>query len=107
MTGLFTAMLWPGTLIYVEEKFENVGVAIYALMAAGGDMGASVAPQLVGILSDKFSLTDLALKISEMFNISTEQVGMRAGVLAAGFFPIAGVLCVLCMKKYFKERGKN
>lgn len=107
LTGLFTAMLWPGTLIYVEEKFENVGVAIYALMAAGGDMGASVAPQLVGILSDKFSLTDLALKISEMFNISTEQVGMRAGVLAAGFFPIAGVLCVLCMKKYFKERGKN
>ncbi len=107
LTGLFTSMLWPGTLIYVEEKFENVGVAVYALMAAGGDMGASVAPQIVGILSDKFGLTNLALKISEMLHISVEQVGMRAGLLAAGFFPIAGVLCVLCMKKHFKKRDEN
>ncbi len=106
LTGLFTSMLWPGTLIYVEEKFENVGVAVYALMAAGGDMGAAVVPELVGIVSDNFSLTDIALKISEMFHISTEQVGMRAGLLAAGFFPIAGVLCVLCMKKHFKKHGR-
>lgn len=106
LTGIFTAMLWPGTLIYVEEKFENVGVAIYALMAAGGDMGASVAPQLLGIVSDKFGLTNFALKISQMFNISTEQVSMRAGLLVAGIFPVAGVLCILCMKKYFKKRGK-
>ncbi|MBQ2614413.1 MAG: MFS transporter [Clostridia bacterium] len=106
LTGIFTAMLWPGTLIYVEEKFENVGVAIYALMAAGGDMGASVAPQLLGIVSDKFGLTNLALKISQMFHISTEQVSMRVGLFVAGLFPVAGVLCILCMKKYFKERGK-
>lgn len=107
MTGLFTSMLWPGTLIYVEEKFENVSVAVYALMAAGGDMGASVAPQMVGILSDKFSLTDLALRISEVFHISAEQVGMRVGLLAAGFFPIAGVVCVLCMKKHLKNKAKS
>ena len=103
MTGIFTSMLWPGTLIYVEEKFENVGVAVYALMAAGGDMGASVAPQLMGIVSDKFGLTQISLKISAMFNISAEQVGMRAGLLVAGLFPVAGVICILCMKKYFKR----
>lgn len=106
LTGIFTSMLWPGTLIYVEEKFENVGVAIYALMAAGGDMGAAVAPQLVGILSDKFILTDCALRISGMFNISAEQVAMRTGLLVAGIFPVAGVLCVIYMKKYFKDCGK-
>lgn len=107
LTGFFTSMLWPGTLIYVEEKFENVGVAIYALMAAGGDMGASVAPQIVGIISDKFSLTNVASKISEIFYISTEQVSMRAGLLAAGLFPLLGVLCILCMKKYLKTQGKK
>ncbi len=106
LTGIFTAMLWPGTLIYVEEKFENVGVAIYALMAAGGDMGASVAPQLMGIVSDKFGLTDFALKISQILNISAEQISMRAGLLVAGIFPVAGVLCILGMKKYFKKSGK-
>lgn len=107
LTGIFTSMLWPGTLIYVEEKFKNAGVAVYALMAAGGDMGASIAPQLLGIMSDKFSLTDFALKISYMFNISPEQVGMRAGLLVAGLFPVAGVLCILCMKKYFKSKIDN
>ncbi len=107
LTGIFTSMLWPGTLIYVEEKFENVGVAIYALMAAGGDMGASLAPQLLGIISDKFSLTSFALKISDTFSIAAEQVGMRAGLLVAGLFPVMGVLCILCMKRYFKKYGKN
>ena len=105
LTGIFTSMLWPGTLIYAEEKFENVGVAIYALMAAGGDMGASLAPQLLGIISDQFSLTNFALKLSNMLNITTEQVSMRAGLLAAGLFPALGVLCILCMKKYFKKHG--
>ncbi len=104
LTGIFTSMLWPGTLIYVEEKFKNVGVAIYALMAAGGDMGASLAPQLLGIISDKFSLTSLAVRISDILNISAEQVGMRAGLFISGLFPIAGVFCILYMKKYFKKR---
>lgn len=103
LTGIFTSMLWPGTLIYVEEKFQNVGVAIYALMAAGGDLGASVAPQLMGIVSDKFSLTEMALNISKMFNISAEQVGMRAGLFIAGLFPVLGTICIICMKKHFKK----
>ena len=107
LTGIFTSMLWPGTLIYVEEKFVNVGVAVYALLASGGDMGAAVAPQLVGILSDKFSLSDMALKLSAMLNISAEQVGMRAGLIAAGFFPVAGVICILCMKKHFEKNVNN
>lgn len=106
MTGFFTCMLWPGTLIYVEEKFDSVSVAVYALMAAGGDMGASVAPQLLGIVSDKFGMTNVALKLSEQFGISTEQVSMRAGLLVAGLFPVAGVICILCMRKYFRKRGK-
>ncbi|MBO5098683.1 MAG: MFS transporter [Clostridia bacterium] len=107
LTGVFVSMLWPGTLIYVEEKFENVGVAVYALMAAGGDMGASVAPQLLGFVSDKFSLTSFALNISQTLNISAEQVGMRAGLLIAGLFPITGVLCILYMKNHFKKHQKT
>ncbi|MBE6606099.1 MAG: MFS transporter [Ruminococcaceae bacterium] len=106
MTGIFTSMLWPGTLIYLEDNFENVGVTVYALMAAGGDMGASLAPQLLGIVSDKFSLTGFAQKLSMELSISAEQIGMRAGLLVAGLFPVAGVICIMCMKKYFKKQGK-
>ncbi len=103
LTGVFTSMLWPGALIYMEEKFKNVGVSAYALMAAGGDLGASVAPQLLGIISDKFSLTEFAFEISKKFNIGTEQISMRAGLLVAGLFPVLGVICMIYMKKYFKK----
>ena len=107
LTGICTSMLWPGSLIYVDERFNYVPVSIYALMAAGGDMGASVAPQLVGVISDKFSLTALAQNLSQIFSISIEQVSMRAGLLVAGLFPVMGVICILCMKKYFKNREKT
>ena len=50
-TGFCTSVLWPGSLIVASGKYEYSGVFIYALMAAGGDLGASVAPQLVGIVS--------------------------------------------------------
>ena len=107
LTGLFTAMLWPGTLICVEEKFGDVGVAVYALMAAGGDLGASVAPQLMGVVSDKFGLTNAAQRLSGALHIGTEQIAMRAGLLAAGLFPIAGVVCILCMRKHFSKSDKT
>lgn len=106
LTGICTSMLWPGTLIYVDEKFVNVPVAIYALMAAGGDMGASIAPQFVGIVSDNFGLSSFAQSISQALNISAEQVGMRAGLLVAGLFPVMGVICILLMRRYFKKDRK-
>lgn len=87
LTGLCTSMLWPGTLIYAEEKITGLGVASYALLAAGGDMGASVAPQLVGIISD----------ISNM----------RFGILAAALFPLCGIFLILIAKKYFNKKEKS
>lgn len=61
------------------------------------------APQLLGIISDKFTLSDFAPKTAQMLNVSAEQIGMRAGLLVAGVFPFAGVMLVLYMKKYFKK----
>jgi MFS family permease len=97
VTGLCTAMLWPGTLIYVEEKIPDVGVAIYAFMAAGGDLGASLGPQMVGVVSDTVSVTDFAKDTSLVLGISAEQVGMRVGLLSAAIFPLAGIFVILYM----------
>ncbi len=102
ITGLCTAMLWPGTLILMEEKFPALGVAAYALMAAGGDFGASVAPQLLGFIVDKVSESSLAVQLSSSLSLSVEQIGMKAGMLTASLFPIAGIFLLLYMIKYFK-----
>ncbi len=106
LTGLCTSMLWPGTLIMMEEKLPSVGIAAYALMAAGGDFGGSVAPQLLGAVVDAVSASALAARLSEELSLSPEKIGMKAGMLIAAFFPLLGVLLLLFIKRYFKKREK-
>ena len=100
-TGLCTSMLWPGSLIFMEERISGVGVAAYALMAAGGDFGASVAPQLVGAVIDKVKASAWGLHLAAETAGTAEQIGMKIGMLTAAVFPILGVGVLLYMKKYF------
>ena len=102
-TGLFTSMLWPGTLIMMEEKIPGVGVAAYALMASGGDLGASIAPQLMGVVIDQVSASSLAEKISVATNLSPEQIGLKAGMLFTALFPILGILVLVYTIRHFKK----
>ncbi len=104
LTGVFTSMLWPGTLIYMEEKIPHAGVVAYALMAAGGDFGASVSPQMLGVIVDTVAASEWVVPISESLAISPEQVGMKLGMLVATIFPVLGVGVLLYMKRYFKKQ---
>lgn len=104
LTGLFTSMLWPGTLIMMEEKFPGIGVAAFALMAAGGDLGASVSPQLMGIVIDNVSASSFASELGTAINLSAEQIGLKAGMLVSAIFPILGTLLVALIIRYFKKQ---
>ena len=103
LTGIFTAMLWPGTLVMMEENITGIGVGAYALMAASGDLGASVAPQLFGIVVDFVSQSDFGAALSTTLNITTEQVGLKAGMLVTAIFPIAGIVLLIFAIKYFSH----
>jgi MFS family permease len=103
-TGLCTSMLWPGTLILMEEKFPNPGVTAYALMAAGGDFGGSVSPQILGVVVDKVSESSFALELSNSLSLTPEQIGLKTGMLIASIFPILGIAVLLYIKKYFKKQ---
>ena len=104
LTGCCTSMLWPGTLIMMEEKIPSVGVAAYALMAAGGDFGASVAPQLLGIVVDKVSIAQWAQELAQKTLLTAEQIGMKAGMLTAFLFPFIGIFLLIFIKKYFSKK---
>lgn len=104
LTGCCTSMLWPGSLILMEEKIPSPGVAAYALMAAGGDFGASVAPQLLGVVVDEVSVTAFAAEIASKYSLTAEQVGMKAGMLCAAFFPLLGTVLLLYMKRFFTKK---
>lgn len=104
-TGICTSMLWPGTLILMEEKFPNPGVTAYALMAAGGDFGGSVSPQVLGAVVDKVSASQFATELSNSLTLTPEQIGLKTGMLIASIFPIIGILVLLYINRYFKKRN--
>ena len=103
LTGLCTSMLWPGSLIMMEENLPGMGVAAYALMAAGGDLGASAAPQLMGVVIDGVSASGFARELSVSLGITAEQVGLKVGMLVSALFPIIGVVVLLLAMRYFKK----
>jgi fucose permease len=105
LTGIFTSMLWPGTLIMMEENIASPGVTAYALMASGGDLGASVAPQLMGVVVDTVSASALAKELSGKLHLSVEQIGLKAGMLFSAIFPIIGIVVVLVIMRYFKKNS--
>ncbi len=104
LTGLFTSMLWPGTLIMMEENLPGLGVAAYALMAASGDLGASVAPQLLGIVVDNVAASHFAAELGASLNLAAEQIGLKAGMLVTAIFPLLGTSVLIFATKYFKKQ---
>ncbi|MBQ8163017.1 MAG: MFS transporter [Clostridia bacterium] len=107
MTGFCVSMMWPGSLIVAAERFPTAGVFIYAMMAAGGDLGASIAPQLVGIITDCVSKSDLAKELSHTLSLSCEQIGMKAGMLVGFIVSLIAIFVYLIIWKSKNNQSKK
>ncbi len=107
LTGLATSMLWPGNLIISSKRVPNGGVFLYALMAAGGDFGASVAPQLVGLATDYIGSFEFSKKLALDLGLTTEQLGMKAGMLIAMFFPLILIFVYIYILKLRNKTDKG
>lgn len=99
LTGLCTAMLWPGSLVVSSERVPDGGLFMYAIMAAGGDMGASVGPQLVGVVTDAVSAMPSALTFAESLGLTVEQLAMKAGMAIGSLFPFLAIFVFLIVLK--------
>lgn len=91
MTGLFVSMLWPGSIILASDRFPHGGVFIFAMMAAGGDLGASIAPQLIGIVTDKVIENSRLFSFISAADLTVDQLGMKIGMLVGMLFPLAAI----------------
>ena len=108
LTGLCASMLWPGSLIVGSERFPTSGVFIFAMMAAGGDLGASVGPQLLGIVADAVSASSLGMELASKLSLSAEQVGMKAGMLVGALFPLCAIFVyVKLYRDALKRKHEN
>jgi hypothetical protein len=64
---------------------------MFALMAAGGDLGASVGPELVGIITDVVAANPRMLSLASELGMSGEQLGMKCGLLIGAFIAIIAI----------------
>ena len=108
LTGLCVSMLWPGSLIAASERFPQAGVFLFAMMAAGGDLGASVGPQLVGIVTDTVSASPTMQSLAAQWALTPVQLGMKLGMLVGMLFSLLAVgACLLLYRSHKKNQTKN
>ena len=107
LTGLFTSMFWPGSLLVASDRYPDAGVFIFAMMAAGGDLGASVGPQLVGLVTDGVMASKWGISTAINLGITVEQLGMKAGMLIGALFPLIAIFVYFRVMRTAKEKSNR
>ncbi len=87
-TGFCVSMMWPGSLVVGANRIPAGGVFIYAMMAAGGDFGAAVGPQLAGIVTDVVSASDAMQRFAGKLGLTIEQLSMKLGMCVGLIFAL-------------------
>lgn len=74
--GLSVSIMWPSAFSMASARFENGGAPMFGILAAAGDLGCSLGPWLVGLISSGATLKD--------------------GFLVASVFPTVIIVVTLC-----------
>jgi len=82
LCGFGISIMWPGTLAWISGRVPTGGTALFALGALAGDIGCSVGPYTVGLVSDL-----------------VPAFGIKAGLLAAAVFPVCMIVCCIVGRK--------
>ncbi len=101
-TGFCVSMLWPGSILVSSEKFPSGGVFIFAMMAAGGDLGAAMGPQLLGVVTDLSIASAAVGELAVRCSLEIEQLAMKIGILSGAIFPLLAIPFM-----WAATRGKN
>lgn len=100
LTGFFSSMMWPGSLVIATDRFPSGGVVVFALMAAGGDMGAAIVPQLVGVAADSAVQIPALQSLAASLSLTPDQLGLKIGMLIGMLFPLAAIVVYYILHKH-------
>lgn len=89
MCGFSVGIMWPGTLSISSKKIPTGGTAMFALLAMAGDLGGSIGPSSVGMISQKAG------------------DNLQYGLLYGGIFPIVLVVFLLILKTITKSNKED
>ena len=88
LCGFSVGIMWPGSISISSARIPLGGTALFALLAMGGDMGASIGPSVIGIFTQNAN------------------DNMKAGMLAGIVFPILLIIAI-CIIKLFIPSSKH
>lgn len=78
--GFSVAIMWPGTLSISSKRIPTGGTAMFALLAMAGDLGGSIGPSTVGMISQKAG------------------DNLQYGLFFGGIFPVVLVIFLIILK---------
>ena len=102
-SGVGVAILWPATLSLGEERLSNVGTAMFAYLALAGDVGCTLGPDVIGMMSDAVIASGNEQLIG-FFGGDPVGAGMRIGMLFATVFPLCALVIISIFSGYIKRK---
>ena len=96
ISGLSVAIMWPSVFSLASKNYPKGGTAMFALLALAGDIGCSVGPGIVGIVSNSRNIVNRFYFI--LINNNSVQAPLKIGILFAVFFPILMLIVLLLFK---------
>ncbi len=91
LCGFSVGLMWPGTFSLAARDYAAGGTAMFALLALAGDVGCSVGPGTVGVVSGWFEA------------LRAESEALKIGLGVAIGFPILMLLGVIFLGKAEKR----
>lgn len=90
LCGLSVGIMWPGSISMGAKALPAGGTALFALLALAGDVGCSIGPATIGVVSDMYG------------------ENLKAGILAGIIFPIVLIVgIVICLRMWKKKTGER
>lgn len=83
LCGFSVGVMWPGTLSFSAHKIKNANTAMFGMLALSGDIGCTLGPTLISMISSKFTLNGDPIK---------------AGILFSAVFPLIILISVFALK---------
>ncbi len=87
LCGLSVGIMWPGSLSLASKALKRGGTALFAFLALAGDIGCSIGPGLVGVVSEKTG------------------ENLQNGLLAATIFPFILILGLIFNSRFIKVKN--
>ena len=90
--------MWPSVFSLAAKNYNKGGTAIFALLALAGDVGCSIGPGIVGLVSNNRNIADRFSFV--LIDSDYIQAGLKTGILFAVIFPVIMFIVLI----FFKNR---